>query len=161
MRKSWIITILLCLFIIAASIVAVRWPRTVPLSQCSELYRHYADNPDIHASFIKDFRINDTLVVDVTLLKAASDTGWALLRKDFNIPDIPEEEHSFFYDNDYFSWKIIPKHNPSLPPDSIRLNNDIAAFSYPRRVVGVFTITTEEQMKTIPEMILDYNIDNN
>ena len=85
MKKSWIITILLCLFIIVSGIVAVRWPRTVPLSQCSELYRHYADNHDIHASFIKDFRINDTLALDVTVLKATTDSAWFLLRDDFNL----------------------------------------------------------------------------
>ena len=157
MRKSWIITILLCLFIIAASIVAVRWPRTVPLSQCSELYRHYADNPDIHASFIKDFRINDTLVVDVTLLKAASDTGWALLRKDFNL-NIPKESEELFYESGRASWKYIPKANPALPPDSNMLNNDCLAISFSKHILCIFTITDDYHAKAISDFIFDYNI---
>lgn len=159
MKKRRLLPLAL-LVAVAGCVVAARlWPRTLSDERCGELYRAYADNPEVKASFVKDFRVNDTVVADVTLLKALSDTGWALLQKDFNIY-VPEEEDTIFLIDVYF-WKTFPKSHPSLPPDSNRLNNDIAAYSYPRRVVGVFSIKDEKQMKAIPYFIADYNMSNN
>ncbi len=71
--------------------LAVRlWPRTVPFDQCSDLYKQYANVEGIDATFIKDYKVNDTLTLDVTLLEATTDSGWQALCADFAIIDIVE-----------------------------------------------------------------------
>lgn len=52
----------------------------------SELYLRYEHADGIKASFIKDYRINDTLTLDVTLLQATDSAGWQQLIEDFEIP---------------------------------------------------------------------------
>lgn len=91
MKKSWPITILVCLLILGGGGLILGWPRTVPFEQCSEIYQKYANEEDIKASFIKDFKVNDTVFVDVTLLEAIDSTGWDILKKDFEVPNLPLE----------------------------------------------------------------------
>ena len=85
MKKQRIITLLVCLLIVGSGAGVLLWPRTVPLAQCSEVYRLYVNNPSIRASFIKDFRINDSVSVDVTLLEAVDSNGWNTLVTDMNL----------------------------------------------------------------------------
>ena len=81
MKRGWIICVVVCLLAAAAVTVAMRWPRTVPLAQCSEVYRQFVDHRDIKASYIKDFKVDDSLSVDVTLLQATTDSAWFALGK--------------------------------------------------------------------------------
>ena len=64
--------------IVAVSLVAAALhfqPHTVPLEECNSLFRLYADNPDINDTYVKDYRINDTLTLNATILEAVNDTG--------------------------------------------------------------------------------------
>lgn len=91
MKKNWPITILICILLLGWGGIVLLWPRTVPFEQCSEIYQKYANEEDIKASFIKDFKVNDTVFVDVTLLEAIDSTGWDILKKDFEVPNLPLE----------------------------------------------------------------------
>ena len=87
MKKSQnIITVILCLAAIGLAVVVRRCPRTLTEEQCSEVYRRYAHVEGVEAAFVKGFPINDTLGVDVTLLRAADSAGWDFLVNAFNIP---------------------------------------------------------------------------
>ena len=85
MKKPQAITILLCLLLLGGGALVVYCPRTVPYAQCSDLYKRYAAVDDIDATFIKDFKVNDTLFVDVTLLEAKDSAGWERLLNDFHL----------------------------------------------------------------------------
>ena len=75
------------------AVVAWRlWPRPLPPEECSELYRTYKDTPGVDATFIKDFHVNDTVYVDVTLLQATDSAGWETLVQGFSIRNAVEEE---------------------------------------------------------------------
>ena len=80
------ITLLVVLCSLAGAAAYIVWPRTVPFSECSELYQRYADNEHVAASFVRNYRINDTLTLDVTLLQATDSAGWQQLIEDFEIP---------------------------------------------------------------------------
>lgn len=58
----------------------------VPFRQCSETYQRYDGQPGIEATFIKDFRINDSLSVCATLLEAQDSATWNRLMHEFNVP---------------------------------------------------------------------------
>ena len=90
MKRSWLITILVCLLILGGGAVLLL-PQVVPFDQCSDVYKRYAKMDGVDATFIKDYKVNDTVFVDVTLLEAIDSTGWDILKKDFEVPNLPLE----------------------------------------------------------------------
>lgn len=91
-KTSWLIAILICLLIIGGGAAVVLCPRIVPMNQCSELYKRYANTEGIDATFIKGYRINDTIAVDVTMLEAINDSAWAGLKKEYKIPELTPKQ---------------------------------------------------------------------
>ena len=53
----------------------------------SEVYNRYKDVPGVNAAYIKDYRVNDSVTVSVTLLEASDSASWAGLKQDFNVVD--------------------------------------------------------------------------
>ena len=84
-KRFWLVVGLLLLVECAALWAYRSCPRTLPESQCSEVYRRYAHVPGVEAAFVKSFPINDTLGVDVTLLRAADSAGWDFLVDTFHV----------------------------------------------------------------------------
>ncbi len=140
MKKSWPITILVCLFILGGGALILGWPRTVPFDQCSDLYKQYVAVEGINATYIKDYKVNDTVFVDVTLLEAIDSTGWDILKKDFEVASLPPELQQLV-DNgeDLVFTKMIPK--PKI--DTSDFPNDLLAISHMIHTVTVFHINSE------------------
>ncbi len=82
-------TLTVCLLIVLGTLTVKLWPRTVPFDQCSDLYKQYVAVEGINATYIKDYKVNDTVFVDVTLLEAIDSTGWEILKRDFDVPVPP------------------------------------------------------------------------
>lgn len=86
-------------------------PHTLSHDECSDVYRHFADMrlEGVRITYVQDKVINDTLRLPVTLLKAESDAGWAILdslfglkadrNKLINDTTIPEEVKQMFLRN--------------------------------------------------------------
>lgn len=86
MRRFWIIYIGLLLLTLGA-ITAWRFiPHPVDQDALCPLYLKYKDVPGIAAGFIKDFRVNDSTVMDVTTLQAVDTAAWHRLTGDFGFP---------------------------------------------------------------------------
>ncbi len=92
MKRTNLITLLTCILIAVVAVVAIRYPRTVPYEQCSEVYKRYSSVEGVRATYVKDYRLNDTLTVAVTLLEATDSAGWEYLIKKFNISQEMIEE---------------------------------------------------------------------
>lgn len=137
---SWPVTLTVCLLIVLGTLTVKLWPRTVPFDQCSVAYQTYAGHPGIRAAFIKDYRINDTVFVDVTLLEAIDSTGWDILKKDFEVASLPPELQQLV-DNgeDLVFTKSIPKSEI----DKSVFPNDLLAISHMIHTVTVFHINSE------------------
>lgn len=86
MKKHYIIASCIIMAVLVAYYLFNTIPRRVPLDECSELYLHYAGQPGINASFVKDFRINDSLSVNATLLQAKDTSAWYRLMEMFLMP---------------------------------------------------------------------------
>lgn len=139
MKKQWIITVLVCLLIVGGGAGVLLWPRTVPLGQCSEVYKTYANNPGIKASFIKDFRINDSVTVDVTLLEAVDSNGWNTLVTDMNLGIQDSSTRSDIANGmDLITVKQVKKGVYSKPIATSSGNVDIVATSHLRKEVSIF-----------------------
>ena len=87
MKRTGLITLAACLAVLVMAVVVIRYPRTVPLEECSDVYKRYKDVEGVRATYIKDFRVNDTLTIGVTLLEATTDSGWVFMTKEFNLSD--------------------------------------------------------------------------
>lgn len=147
MKRSWLITILFCLLLLGGGGAVLLLPQVVPFSQCSDLYKQYANVEGIDATFIKDYKVNDTLTLDVTLLEATTDSAWNGLVKEFNFGDQFNAELPS--DTNAVSFWFAPRNHYNLPMDSTLLNNDIVVASQYRKTMAVFHITSEDQVNAI------------
>ncbi len=131
------------------------WPRVVQLEECSEVYRRYEGLEGIDAAYIKNYRVNDTLTLPVTLLEATTDSGWARLQKDFGVPEIPKEYEDLFYaDSNQVSVKKYV--NPENPLDT--QSNDLVATSRYKRAICYFEIQNKEQREIMLNKLIKDNM---
>ena len=148
-RRRLLITILIVLAIVALAIVERTCVHVVPLRQCSQPYQHYHHVEGIKATFVKDYRIDDTTFVDVTLLQAKTDSAWHLLQKDFNIPQPIDEDQALFDSTTTVQLWFAPKNDHSAPMDSDPLKNDIIAASRHTQSLCIFHLSKFEQITRI------------
>ena len=133
------------------TLLVIRLPRTVPLSQCSEVYQRYHDTPGIQASFIKDKRINDTLHLDMTLLEADDSISFVNLLKSWNQTDeMIKVQMMVLTEVDDRSVKLIKKDHPELEFDTMNYeNNELMAVFPVRRSVVVLHTKNEQQINIL------------
>lgn len=123
---------------LGAITLVFRWYRIFPTDEVSELYTRYEHVEGLDVSFIKDFKVNDTVFVDVTMLEAKTDSAWTTIQTDFNVPIIPEEYQELLANyNSVDSW-LAPKENYKLPMNPNISNNDAIAVLRKERTISVF-----------------------
>lgn len=149
MKKSWPITILVCLLILGGGALILGWPRTVPFDQCSDLYKQYVAVEGINATYIKDYKVNDTVFVDVTLLEAKTDSAWTVLQTDFNVPIIPEEYRELVASYSSVDFWLASKNNHRDRTDTIISHNDIIVMSRQMQTICICHIENKRQSDAI------------
>ena len=163
MKKHNVIFIILCVVAVLVAVLVKRCPRTVPYEQCSEVYKRYSSVEGVRATYVKDYRLNDTLKVAVTLLEATDSAGWKYLLQKFNIS---QEMQTVFEQVDFgvMSWNS-PKDNPEVRATTIGECRDVSltdkdieicACSFRERKICVFHTQSEEEILAID----NYNYDN-
>ena len=83
----WLVMALLCLLAAVVGAAVAYWRHTVPLDECSEVYRRYYKTEGIQAAFIRDMIIVDTVTANVTLLVARDSATYVWLLKDMDYND--------------------------------------------------------------------------
>ena len=144
MKRYWLITLVLCV-VGVTTVLAVRyWPRIVHPGEPSGLYLRYKDNPHISAAFIKDFRVNDSLTLDVTILEARDSVGWNQLRIDFKRPILPPEIEKYINKHNSFAIKQVRRDDPGKGMDKENLaNNDFLVIKNLERTFYLFHTDNE------------------
>ena len=122
----------------------------MPFDQCSEVYRAYADNPLIKASYIKEFRINDTVTVDVTMLKAVDTNGWNILKNDFPVY-YPDSVIQRKIDNgrDLIIVRVLKKGSRYETADVDSPECDVKATSYLNHTICLFHVKSLEERRAV------------
>ena len=139
------ITLLVVLCSLAVAAAYIVWPRTVPFSECSELYQRYADNEHVAASFVRNYRVNDTLTLDVTLLQATDSAGWQQLIEDFNIHILDAIQKEVDENRDIVTSRKIPAN----PADSTDNRKYVMAITYLNRNICIFHTQNNGQFKAV------------
>ncbi len=80
--RRWLLFVLLCMVGVALPVAIVYWQHTVPLSECSEVYRQYYKTPGIRAAYIQDMTVDDTIHFDMTLLLCDNTTTYYQVLRD-------------------------------------------------------------------------------
>ena len=57
----------------------------------SGLYERCKDVPGVRVGFVKDFPLNDSMVVDVTTVEALTDEGWEWMVEEFDIQGLIDQ----------------------------------------------------------------------
>lgn len=148
MKKLWPITIFVCLLLAAGSIAVVRCPRHVPDDQCSEVYRRFKDSNGLHVAFVKDYRVGDSITVDVTTIEAKDSTSWESLLRGMNVTEesinenkklVLEGKHTA---TTRLSAKGYPEKRVSIDTTT---SVDLVFFVYSEKCVYVFDVNSIDQ----------------
>ena len=159
---SWTVTLTLCLTILIGTMTVKFWPRTVPFDQCSEEYKKYADSPGIKASYIKDFCINDTVSVDVTMLEATDTIGWNTLINDFSLPVLDSiTQKKIDNGKDLIFVMSIKKGSYCEVADENAPECNVRAFSFLTHTICFFHVTSLEERHAVIYYNFDKSIKNN
>lgn len=104
-KRFWLIVAILALVEAVILCVALQWKYIFPSKEVSDLYTRYENVDGVDVSYIKGYKVNDTVFVDVTLLETKDTALWDSLCKDFGIAlfsmypkeyrEIMSIEHSF------------------------------------------------------------------
>ena len=157
MKRAWLITIIICLVILGGGAVVLLLPQVVPFDQCSDVYKRYAKMNGVDATFIKDYKVNDSIRVNVTLLQATDSVSWNIIAKDLNVPpppEIPDEYKGLFIQSNSFGYFIV-KNKPNEDKQMHDKRKDICTFSREKMTICIFHTCDETQI----DAILDNSID--
>lgn len=125
--------VLLCLFFQGKYIF--------PTDEVSAVYTRYKDVEGIAASYIKDYKVNDTVFVDVTLLEATDLTKWDTLRYEFSIPDLePEVKLAVELNKDMVLSRLVEKDDYGKPASPSSTDCEIMAYLYGTRTICIFHV---------------------
>ena len=150
-KTSWLITILVCLLIIVGGAAVVLCPRIVFPFPCSEVYKRYSKGNGIDATFIKDYRVNDTLCINATLLEATDTSAWNMIEKDLNVPPppvIPAEYKNMFKQSNSFGSFVVEKDLIHVGDQKIVIQ-DVYIFSRNDRSICIFHDCDKNQTMAI------------
>lgn len=149
--KRYLLPLVIVLLPLAATVLWVWTPRTVPPGRASDLYRQYASNPHLTVSYIENFHVNDTLTLPVTTIRALDTAGWEMLKEDFRIKPLSDFlQKKIDAGKDLVGVFLAPKKDPTLPMDTIDLcENNVVGVSQLNRTISIFNIQTEEQIKAV------------
>ncbi len=153
---SWPATLTLCLLIVLGALAVKFWPRTVPFEQCSEVYKKYAGIDSVIATFIKNYKVNDSVVVSATLLETSDTCMWGKMCEDMHIPSItkiPDEFKELFFSEKTFEY-IIEKESSFDGRKDTYLKN-LYVYSRKDMTICIFHSLTEEQYDAIIDKEVD------
>lgn len=149
-KVFWLVSLVLVVAAAAATAVKL-WPRV----EVSDLYRTYADMPGIDATFLHNFRINDTTTVDVTILQANDSTSWEKLKIEFGLPALPAEFMKMIEGKNDFIMTYIAASDYKEQFKKIGIEEmDVIAGNYTRKNIGIFHVRSKEQQHAL----LHYNL---
>lgn len=107
--KFWGLFFLVLTVALGAITVAQRWHRIFPSHNVSDIYKRYENREGLDVSYVKRYRVNDTVFVDVTLIEVKDTSVWNSVCEDFHITSlskIPEEIRELYFSDHTFEYKI-------------------------------------------------------
>lgn len=146
-KRFWTIVALLALVETLVLFCVFQWRYIFPSHEVSEIYTRYENTDGIDASFIKDFRVNDSVFIDVTLLEAKDSAGWEMLKRDFLVPELNAEWQTYIDNGEdlIFSIRLTQDNYPiNISSDTIVF--DMLAISYYSQALTIFHAKNDQEI---------------
>ena len=149
-KRFWLIVAILALIEAVILCVALQWKYIFPSREVSDLYTRYEKVDGIETSFIKDYKVNDTVFVDVTLIETKDTALWDSLCKDFDISLFlmyPKEYRERMSIEHSFGQQVI-KNTIVSESDSLYKEN-LIIFSHTNMSMCIFHNVNDNQYNAI------------
>ncbi len=161
-RISWTAVILVCLLLIIMGLLTMLSTRCPLPWQCSKLYWQYRGQEGIEASYVRDYPVDDTTLVDVTLLHATTDSAWVSLCLKSLPYDYPEDKREnvihgnsvtqYFSSKDDIRTKVIPADTN---------NYNLVFINARQKYIVIFHTENKTQVSILLDKITSYMLHNN
>ncbi|MBP5541623.1 MAG: hypothetical protein J6X88_08260 [Bacteroidales bacterium] len=164
MKRYWILTLIGLVLCLGVAWAMKSMPRLLSDEECSLIYQRYADDPGIEASFVKGFRVNDTLAIDATLLHATDSAGWERLREELNLPKPNTIAAEFIKKGKDIIITYMTKKGGASKYDMDKENlnnNDIVGVSYLTQSIAIYHLSTWEQRIAVKHYNYDLSTSTN
>ena len=166
MKKHYFILSALGIILIALLALNKGLPKDSPPEECSPIYHKYLNDPDINATFLKDFRINDTLALNAIILQPSNPDGWHRLAYDFNFLD---KKDFYLSGKRGLSNFLIPKNLPDstpysgvpIPSDSLSSFPDFVSIALHKQQICIFHTNNMNEVTAIFEKLSNDITNNN
>lgn len=152
-RRFWLLALAIAIF--ATGLAAfVRYREFLFPSRTAHLiYNHYAGDSTLHSAYVLNYKLDDTLVVDVTVLQATTDSAWNLIERD--LIALPEGTICYF-DTTKPITKIthLQPYDDSCVVSAIYAQKTVYIFSSDKKEVfgnilfKIFDVSTKQRPKT-------------
>lgn len=152
--KRWGVKFLLLAIASILVVVAVKyWPRVLTPDQCSEVYRRYKDRDDLSVAFVKDYRVGDSITVDVTTITAKDSASWEQLLREMNIEeDIGElRRKADQKGTNYVCTYLCLKNHPEKSVGKECSIIDYVIYTHKEMTIYVFDVESRDQADKIRE----------
>ncbi len=126
----------------------------------TDLYRRYASQPGVKVASVSNFAIDSTSRVDVTVIEAEDDNGWAWMKKEFYIGELSPEQQAGLGEG--FDAVLFARRSRANPRDNAPVHNeeiDIAGscyigISYLNQVVYIFCADGEDEYDAVVSLLV-------
>ena len=158
MKRNRLILATIPLVVLGILALVKLFPRTVPLDECSPLYRQYAGHEDIEATFVKDYPVDDTTLVDVTLLHATTDSAWESLCIAFTPYEFSDSNkyiNNLIHDTTSVTFRAVLKDDYRVKVTPATANNyDCFTLTAKQKSICIFHTKNEEQLLPIMDKMV-------
>ena len=156
-NKRPLFVVLLCL-LLAGGVVLALLPRYPMPWQCSKLYWQYRGQEGIEASYVKQYPVDDTTLVDVTLLRATTDSAWESLCIAFTpyeFSDSSEHIHNLIHDTTSVTFRVVSKDDYRVKVTPATANNfDFFTLTAMQKSICIFHTKNNEQLCPIMDKMV-------
>ena len=129
---------------------------------CSQnsLYERYSQQPGVKVAAVSNFPLDSVSHVDVVVVEAEDDEGWAWMKREFLIVDLmPEQQSSLREGNDVVFFARRNRSNPSEGAPVVGDRVDVVSscyvgISYLQQAVYIFCSDDDDQSDAIATMLV-------
>lgn len=146
-KRFWTVIAIVAVIEVLAIALVQQWRYIFPSHEVSEIYTRYENTDGIDASFIKDFRVNDSVFIDVTLLEAKDSAGWEMLKRDFLVPELNAEWQTYIDNGEDLIISIrLTQDNYPINISSDTIVFDMLAISYYSQALTIFHAKNDQEI---------------
>ncbi len=155
-KRFWLIVALLAVAEMIVIGLVWQWKYIFPSNEVSDLYKKYAEMDGVDATFIKGYKVNDSVFVDVTMLETKDSVVWDSLCKQLGILPFamyPKEYKALMSVDHSFDHLLVM--DTIIKDFRMVVTKDLVVYSHLKKSVSIFHNVSDSLFDSIYEMKLE------